>query len=153
MHYRVPVFIFKPPENEALVFEPWIIFPGDVFISLWFYSPPNSSEPFHKKGDKKRERKLSSGEISCLFCLHAPQPAQIKPCASLISQRTINNIRTKINEKTSRNQHGRNNMELNWSSSKLISNIPVSYIRKSKDKAPQFDLSENYVDDKYKLEY
>lgn len=54
--------------------------------------PPNSSEPFHKKGDKKkRERKLSSGEISCLFCLHAPQPAQIKPCASLISQRTINN--------------------------------------------------------------
>lgn len=91
MHYRVPVFIFKPPENEALVFEPWIIFPGDVFISLWFYSPPNSSEPFHKKGDKKRERKLSSGEISCLCCLHAPQPAQIKPCASLISQRTINN--------------------------------------------------------------
>lgn len=34
MHYCVPVFIFKPPENEALVFEPWIIFPGDVFISL-----------------------------------------------------------------------------------------------------------------------
>lgn len=44
-----------------------------------------------KKEIKKRERKLSSGEISCLFCLHAPQPAQIKPCASLISQRTINN--------------------------------------------------------------
>lgn len=44
-------------------------------------------------------------------------------------------------------------MELNWSSFKLISNIPVSYIRKSKDKAPQFDLPENYVDDKYKLEY
>lgn len=44
-------------------------------------------------------------------------------------------------------------MELNWSSSKLNSNIPVSFIRKSKDKAPQFDLSENYVDDKYKLEY
>lgn len=34
MRYPVPVFIFKPPENEALVFEPWIIFPGDVFISL-----------------------------------------------------------------------------------------------------------------------
>lgn len=44
-------------------------------------------------------------------------------------------------------------MELNWSSSKLNSNIPVSFIRKSKDKAPQFDLSENDVDDKYKLEY
>lgn len=55
MHYPVLVFIFKPPENEALVFEPWIIFPGDVFISLWFYSPPNSSEPFHKKGDKKEK--------------------------------------------------------------------------------------------------
>lgn len=91
MHYPVLVFIFKPPENEALVFEPWIIFSGDVFISLLILFPPNSSEPFHKKGDKKRERKLSSGEISCLFCLHAPQPAQIKPCASLISQRTINN--------------------------------------------------------------
>lgn len=92
MHYRVPVFIFKPPENEALVFEPWIIFPGDVFISLWFYSSQTHLNHSIKKGDKKkRERKLSSGEISCLFCLHAPQPAQIKPCASLISQRTINN--------------------------------------------------------------
>lgn len=92
MHYRVPVFIFKPPENEALVFEPWIIFPGDVFISLWFFSPQTHLNHSIKKGDKKkRERKLSSGEISCLFCLHAPQPAQIKPCASLISQRTINN--------------------------------------------------------------
>lgn len=92
MHYCVPVFIFKPPENEALVFEPWIIFPGDVFISLWFFSPQTHLNHSIKKGDKKkRERKLSSGEISCLFCLHAPQPAQIKPCASLISQRTINN--------------------------------------------------------------
>lgn len=91
MHYRVPVFIFKPPENEALVFEPWIIFPGDVFISLWFYSPQTHLNHSIKKEIKKRERKLSSGEISCLFCLHAPQPAQIKPCASLISQRTINN--------------------------------------------------------------
>lgn len=91
MHYRVPVFIFKPPENEALVFEPWIIFPGDVFISLWFYSPQTQLNHSIKKEIKKRERKLSSGEISCLFCLHAPQPAQIKPCASLISQRTINN--------------------------------------------------------------
>lgn len=92
MHYPVLVFIFKPPENEALVFEPRIIFPGDVFISLWFYSPQTHLNHSIKKGDKKkRERKLSSGEISCLFCLHAPQPAQIKPCASLISQRTINN--------------------------------------------------------------
>lgn len=92
MHYRVPVFIFKRPENEALVFEPWIIFSGDVFISLWFFSPQTHLNHSIKKGDKKkRERKLSSGEISCLFCLHAPQPAQIKPCASLISQRTINN--------------------------------------------------------------
>lgn len=91
MHYPVLVFIFKPPENEALVFEPWIISPGDVFISLWFYSPQTHLNHSIKKGDKKRERKLSSGEISCLLCLHAPQPAQIKPCASLISQRTINN--------------------------------------------------------------
>lgn len=91
MHYPVLVFIFKPPENEALVFEPWIIFPGDVFISLWFFSPQTQLNHSIKKGDKKRERKLSSGEISCLFCLHAPQLAQIKPCASLISQRTINN--------------------------------------------------------------
>lgn len=91
MHYRVSVFIFIPPENEALVFEPWIIFPGDVFISLWFYSPQTHLNHSIKKEIKKRERKLSSGEISCLFCLHAPQPAQIKPCASLISQRTINN--------------------------------------------------------------
>lgn len=92
MHYRVPVFIFKPPENEALVFEPWIIFPGDVFISLWFYSSQTQlNHSIKKEIKKKRERKLSSGEISCLFCLHAPQPAQIKPCASLISQRTINN--------------------------------------------------------------
>lgn len=91
MHYPVLVFIFKPPENEALVFEPWIIFPGDVFISLWFFSPQTHPNHSIKKEIKKRERKLSSGEISCLFCLHAPQPAQIKPCASLISQRTINN--------------------------------------------------------------
>lgn len=91
MHYRVPVFIFKLPENEALVFEPWIIFPGDVFISLWFYSPQTQLNHSIKKEIKKRERKLSSGEISCLFCLHAPQPAQIKPCASRISQHTINN--------------------------------------------------------------
>lgn len=91
MHYRVSVFIFKPPENEALVFEPWIIFPGDVFISLRFYSPQTQLNHSIKKEIKKRERKSSSGEISCLFCLHAPQPAQIKPCASLISQRTINN--------------------------------------------------------------
>lgn len=91
-HYRVPLFIFKPPENEALVFEPWIIFPGDVFISLWFYSlQTHLNHSIKKEIKKKRERKLSSGEISCLFCLHAPQPAQIKPCASLISQRTINN--------------------------------------------------------------
>lgn len=91
MHYLVSVFIFKPPENEALMFEPWIIFPGDVFISLRFYSPQTQLNHSIKKEIKKRERKLSSGEISCLFCLHAPQPAQIKPCASLISQRTINN--------------------------------------------------------------
>lgn len=92
MHYRVPVFIFKPPENEALVFEPWIIFSGDVFVSLWFYSSQTQlNHSIKKEIKKKRERKLSSGEISCLFCLHAPQPAQIKPCASLISQRTINN--------------------------------------------------------------
>lgn len=92
MHYPVLVFIFKPPENEALVFEPWIIFPGDVFISLWFYSSQTHlNHSIKKEIKKKRERKLSSGEISCLFCLHAPQPAQIKPCASLISQRTINN--------------------------------------------------------------
>lgn len=91
MHYRVPVFIFKLPENETLVFEPWIIFSGDVFVSLWFYSPQTHLNHSIKKGEKKKRKKLSSGEISCLFCLHAPQPAQIKPCASLISQHTINN--------------------------------------------------------------
>lgn len=63
----------------------------EMYLFLFDSILPKLNRTIHKKGDKKRERKLSSGEISCLFCLHAPQPAQIKPCASLISQRTINN--------------------------------------------------------------
>lgn len=64
----------------------------EMYLFLFDSIPPNSFEPFNKKkGEKKKKKKLSSGEISCLFCLHAPQPAQIKPCASLISQHTINN--------------------------------------------------------------
>lgn len=55
MRYPVPVFIFKPPENEALVFEPWIIFPGDVFISLWLYSPQTHLNHSIKKEIKKEK--------------------------------------------------------------------------------------------------
>lgn len=70
MYYRVFVFIFKSLENEVFVFEFWIIFFGDVFIFFWFYLFLNLFELFYKKGDKKRERKLLSGEIFCLFCLY-----------------------------------------------------------------------------------
>lgn len=55
MHYLVSVFIFKPPENEALMFEPWIIFPGDVFISLRFYSPQTQLNHSIKKEIKKEK--------------------------------------------------------------------------------------------------
>lgn len=55
MHYPVLVFIFKPPENEALVFEPWIIFPGDVFISFDSIHPQTHLNHSIKKEIKKEK--------------------------------------------------------------------------------------------------